>query len=120
MALLIAGFSIISYFASTSYNPITEKKQHLDMTPGQEIAIGLQSTPSMEQEYGGLSSDAAASADVSSVGQDIVSKTAAGKTPYKFDFHLLADNHTVNAFALPGGQVFITEALYKKLKTKVN
>lgn len=118
IALLIAGFSIISYFASTSYNPITEKKQHLDMTPGQEIAIGLQSTPSMEQQYGGLSRDAAASADVSAIGQDIVAKTAAGKTPYKFDFHLLADNHTVNAFALPGGQVFITEALYNKLKTK--
>ncbi len=118
IALLIAGFSIVSYFASTSYNPITEKKQHLDMTPGQEIAIGLQSTPSMEQQYGGLSRDAAASADVSAIGQDIVAKTDAGKTPYKFDFHLLADNHTVNAFALPGGQVFITEALYNKLKTK--
>lgn len=118
IALLIAAFSIISYFASTSYNPITEKKQHLDMTPGQEIAIGLQSTPSMEQQYGGLSRDAAASANVSAIGQDIVAKTAAGKTPYKFDFHLLADTHTVNAFALPGGQVFITEALYNKLKTK--
>ena len=118
IALLIAAFSIISYFASSSYNPITEKKQHLDMTPGQEIAIGLQSTPSMEQQYGGLSRDAAASANVSAIGQDIVAKTAAGKTPYKFDFHLLADTHTVNAFALPGGQVFITEALYNKLKTK--
>ncbi|CAN5142470.1 M48 family metallopeptidase [soil metagenome] len=118
IALLIAGFSVISYFASTSYNPVTETKQHLGMTPGQEIAIGLQSTPSMEQQYGGLSSDSAASAAVSAVGQDIVSKTAAGKTPYKFDFHLLADNHTINAFALPGGQVFITEALYRKLKSK--
>lgn len=118
IALLIAGFSIISYFASSSYNPITEKKQHLDMTPRQEIAIGLQSAPSMEQQYGGLSTDAAASAEVSAVGQDVVSKTAAGKTPYKYDFHLLADNRTVNAFALPGGQVFITEALYRKLKTK--
>lgn len=118
IALLIAGFSIFSYLASTSYNPITEKKQHLDMTPGQEIALGMQSTPSMEREYGGLSNDAAASANVSEVGRDIVAKTEAGKTPYKFDFHLLADNNTINAFALPGGQVFITEALYKRLKTK--
>jgi predicted Zn-dependent protease len=118
IALLIAGFSIISYFASTSYNPITEKKQHLDMTPRQEITLGLQSTPSMERQYGGLSSDAAASAEVSQIGNDIVSKTAAGKTPYHFDFHLLGDNQTINAFALPGGQVFITEALLKKLKTK--
>lgn len=118
IALLIAVFSIVSYMASTSYNPITETKQHLDMTPRQEIAIGLQSAPAMEQQYGGQSNDPNATAEVKSVGNDIVSKTAAGKTPYKFDFHLLADNRTVNAFALPGGQVFITEALYRKLRTK--
>lgn len=118
IALLIAGFSLISYFASTSYNPITEKKQHLDMTPKQEIAIGLQSTPEMEQQYGGLSSDQAAAAEVSRVGNELVSKSDAGKTPYHFDFHLLGDQSTINAFALPGGQVFITDALYKRLKTK--
>ncbi len=31
--------------------------------------------------------------------------------------YLLADDHTVNAFALPGGQVFITEGLLKLLHT---
>jgi beta-barrel assembly-enhancing protease len=35
--------------------------------------------------------------------------------PYRFHFHLLADQQTVNAFALPGGQIFITEALYERL-----
>jgi len=35
-----------------------------------------------------------------------------------FDFHLLADDRTVNAFALPGGQCFITAALYAKLKNE--
>ncbi len=118
IALLIAAFSLFTYFASTSYNPITEKKQHLDMTPRQEIALGLQSTPAMEQQYGGESHDAAATAEVKEIGNEVVSKTDAGKTPYKFNFHLLADNGTVNAFALPGGQVFITEALLKKLKTR--
>ena len=28
-----------------------------------------------------------------------------------------ADNQTINAFALPGGQVFITDGLLKRLKT---
>jgi predicted Zn-dependent protease len=35
--------------------------------------------------------------------------------PYSFDFHLLADPRVINAFALPGGQVFITEALYRRM-----
>ena len=40
--------------------------------------------------------------------------------PYRENFHftLLADPKTVNAFALPGGQVFITAALYHALETQ--
>jgi len=41
--------------------------------------------------------------------------------PYRFEFHLLDNSgqnrDSVNAFALPGGQVFITEALYRRLPT---
>jgi predicted Zn-dependent protease len=38
--------------------------------------------------------------------------------PYPFEFHLLADPETVNAFALPGGQIFITAALFTRLETE--
>ena len=31
--------------------------------------------------------------------------TVAKDSPYQFDFHLLADGETINAFTLPGGQV---------------
>ena len=43
--------------------------------------------------------------------------SAAGQSPYQFQFHLLNDPETINAFALPGGQVFITEGLLKRLQT---
>jgi predicted Zn-dependent protease len=51
------------------------------------------------------------------VGQRIVQNSDASKGPYQYSFHLLADPDTINAFALPGGQVFITEALFRKLST---
>ena len=38
--------------------------------------------------------------------------------PYPFKFHLLQDPQTINAFALPGGQVFITTGLYRELQTE--
>jgi predicted Zn-dependent protease len=40
--------------------------------------------------------------------------------PYRdsFSFTLLADDQTVNAFALPGGQIFITRALFRALETE--
>jgi predicted Zn-dependent protease len=37
---------------------------------------------------------------------------------YSFGFHLLSDGQTVNAFALPGGQIFTTYGLYKRLQTE--
>ena len=118
IALIIAAFSLFSYFGKSVYNPVTEQKQHVDMTPSQEIALGLQSAPEMAKEYGGEANDPQGEAAVQAVGEDLISKTDAGKTPYKYKFHLLADDRTVNAFALPGGQVFITEGLYKHLTTK--
>jgi predicted Zn-dependent protease len=118
IALIIAGFSLIAYFSNSVYNPVTNQKQHVDITPKQEIALGLQSVPQMEHQYGGPASDPAGQAAVTETGNELVTKTDAAKTPYKYDFHLLADDQTVNAFALPGGQVFITEGLYKHLKTK--
>lgn len=118
LALIIAGISIISYLSSTEYNPITQQKQHVDISPQQEIVLGLQSAPEMTGQMGGLSPDAKETELVNSVGSELVSKSDASKSPYKFAFHLLADQKTVNAFALPGGQVFITEGLAKRLQTR--
>ena len=58
-----------------------------------------------------------ADALVRKVGQSLVTGSVAASTPYKdnFDFHLLADQQTINAFALPGGQIFITVALLSRL-----
>ena len=54
---------------------------------------------------------------VSEVGRRIVERSDAGRSPYvdNFHFHLLSDPKTINAFALPGGQVFITKALFGRL-----
>lgn len=116
VALLIVGVSVISYCSTRSINPITGQPQYVAMSVPQEIALGLQAAPEMAAQHGGLSSDAAARRRVEEMGQSLL--VALGKdTPYQFDFHLLADPQTINAFALPGGQVFITEALYRRLQT---
>ena len=118
IALLIAGFSLLTYWCKREKNEVTGEMQHVDMTTEQEIALGLQAAPEMARQYGGLHADQQAASRVKEIGQQIVSRTKAGGTPYQFDFHLLADENTVNAFALPGGQVFITAGLLKNLQTE--
>ena len=118
MAAAIAIFSIISYFGTTQNNPITGETQHISITPDQEIALGLQAAPEMESQFGGEDANTNDQAIVDQVGNNILQGSSAGNSPYQFDFHLLADPQTINAFALPGGQVFITRALYDKLQTE--
>jgi predicted Zn-dependent protease len=118
MAIVIAVISLISYYSARVYNPVTNEVQHININEKQEIALGLQSAPQMAAQYGGLSSDQQAQALVTTVGTKLVLRTAAGKTPYRFQFHLLADKNTINAFALPGGQIFITEGLLRRLRTE--
>lgn len=116
----IALFAVISYYSTTTSetNPYTGRKQQLKLNPQEEIQLGLASVRKMADMHGGLSRDVEARASVSRVGHKLVEATDVDESEYKFDFHLLADRMTVNAFALPGGQIFITEALYRLLKTE--
>ena len=118
LAAAIAAFSLFSYFSSRQDNPVTGETQYIDITPEQEIALGLEAAPQMAAEFGGLDENAQDQAIVDEVGNRIVQSSPAGGSPYEFDFHLLDDDQTINAFALPGGQIFITRALYDKLNTE--
>lgn len=118
LALVIAAISVITYMSQSSVNVVTGEKQHVAMTINQEIALGLEAGPQMAAQHGGQSSDRVGQARVDAVGQKLLRTPTLTKSPYKFDFHLLADPKTVNAFALPGGQVYITTALYRELSTE--
>ena len=118
IGLGLVAFAFLSYQCSTEYNPVTGEEQHLSLAPQQEIALGLQAMPEMLQQYGGEHPDQQAQALVDRVGERIVAKSDAATTDWQFDFHLLADPRTINAFALPGGQVFITAALLSELKSE--
>jgi len=118
IGLAIAVVSLISYFSSQSTNPVTQEVQHIDISPDQEIAMGLQAAPEMADQFGGLDPNEADRALVQQIGENIVSNSPARDTPYQYDFHLLADPQTVNAFALPGGQIFITRALFNLLRSE--
>lgn len=119
IALLMAAVSLVTYWCNTQENEFTGEKQHVDMTVEQEIALGLQAAPQMADQYGGgLHPGQEAAQAVKKIGQQLLESSRAGNTPYEFDFHLLADEQTVNAFALPGGQIFITGGLLKRLNSE--
>ena len=88
------------------------------MTPDEEIAMGIQYAPEMANQHGGLHPDTQLRAFVDQIGKKLIDNSMARETPYRYEFHLLKDEQTVNAFALPGGQIFITYALLSKLENE--
>jgi predicted Zn-dependent protease len=123
IGIVMAGLAMISYYSKTQENPLTGEKQQVALTPQQEVAMGLQSAPQMAREYGGLYPNSEVQNQVKTLGRNLVSvfeedvRQKNLGNPYRFDFHVLNDTKSVNAFALPGGQIFITVALLSRLKS---
>ncbi|GGH34975.1 peptidase M48 Ste24p [Mangrovimonas yunxiaonensis] len=118
IGLAIVAFAYLRKCSQQEVNPYTGRTQTITLSPEQEIAIGLESAPQMAQQHGGLYPNNEYQAFVDQVGAKLVNGSIANKTPYDYEFHLLADPNTINAFALPGGQVFITYALFSKLENE--
>ncbi|TXT33539.1 MAG: peptidase M48 Ste24p [Planctomycetota bacterium] len=119
IAALILLFGAFRFLTSTQVNPVTGEKQHVAMSVPQEIALGMQSAPQMAAQMGGEVDPRSQSATlVREVGERLVADSVARNSQYRFQFHLLRDPKMVNAFALPGGQVFITVGLLSRLQNE--
>jgi predicted Zn-dependent protease len=117
--LVIAVVGVVIYMARTEVNPVTGRRQHIGMGVEEEKSLGLQAAPQMAREMGGALDPGRdpRAAEVARIGRRVVDQSDAARSPYygNYHFYLLNDPKTVNAFALPGGQVFITRGLYEKL-----
>lgn len=118
IGILFALFGFISYCSNVVENPITGERQRVQLSPRQEVAIGLQARSKMADQYGGLYPDSSLQAYIDRVGEKVIQQSDASKSNYPFEFHLLSNPQTINAFALPGGQVFITVGLLRRLNSE--
>ena len=118
LVLFIILLGFLGYCNNTVENPITGEKQQVQLSPQQEIVLGLQARSQMEAQYGGIYPDKLLQQYLKEVGKQVVIGSITAKSPYPFEFHLLQDTRTINASALPGGQVFLTIALLKRLTSE--
>lgn len=125
IAAVIALFALVSYYGRPGdENLVTGEVERVAFPEEKdEIALGLQARSEVARQFGGVVQGPPAR-KVADMGAQLVAALekdleAKGRTnPYEFEFHLLADPNTVNAFALPGGQIFITYALLERLDTE--
>ena len=115
---VVALVAVIGYCGTEETNPVTGEEQRVALTAEQEIALGVQAAPRLSEQYGGIEPDRRVQELVEGIGARLVAQSVAAESPYTFDFHVLDDEETLNAFALPGGQIFITQALVERLGTE--
>lgn len=122
MALLMAIGAVVMYYTQThkESNPITDTTVRVVGDAENDVALGLQAAPELIQQYGGEHRDDRLRDAVQAIGMKLVEANAVGDwapefEKYRWHFHLLADEETINAFALPGGQIFFTYGLFKRL-----
>jgi len=105
-SLLVAvGLAVLP--SGCARNPVTGKSQLSLVSESQEIEMGRQSAQQVAQTIG-LYDDAAAQAYVSSVGMKMAKASERPNLPW--EFHIVNDA-SVNAFALPGGFIYVTRGL---------
>ena len=107
----------IAFFvcAGCAVNPLTGESQLMLIPPEQDIAIGQQYAPEVEKQMGGRIPNDDLQRYVDNVGR----KVSYFSQRADWDYHFVAlQDKSVNAFALPGGYIFITKGMLKSLTTE--
>lgn len=102
---LISAFCIVFV---PSFKLYANDLYDLFMSPADEAQIGREEHPKILAEFGGAYSDPAITSYVDSIGQFLVQTTETPDAPFTFT---VLNSPIVNAFALPGGYVYVTRGL---------
>ena len=107
LAILLAGCSV---------NPATgESNFTAFMSPEDELRVGREQHPKILKEFGGAYEHARANAYVNAVGQKLARQSDLPNLEYTFT---VLDSDVINAFALPGGFVYISRGLLALANTE--
>ena len=104
---LIGACVIVVFMLSCATNPVTRQPEFVLMSEDQEISIGREMDPKIIQEYG-MYNSGHLQQYVETIGKRLAN--VSDRRDLYFHFKIV-DTPVVNAFALPGGYVYVTRGL---------
>ncbi len=111
---LTASAGALAVAIACATNPATGKKQLMLVSEAQEIAMGKEADQEAVAAYG-LYPDEKIQAYVNALGQRLAAKSERPSLPWSFK---VVDDPAVNAFALPGGYIYVTRGLMAHLRSE--
>ena len=113
-ALLLGTALLAGPIASCARNPVTGKNELSLVSEGQEIEMGRQASQEVAQTIGFVD-DPELQAYVAAIGKRMAAKSERPQLPW--EFHVVNDA-AVNAFALPGGFIYVTRGLLAHMNSE--
>lgn len=110
----IAGALLFLCLAACAQNPVTGEHDFVMLSEDSEISIGRTTHPKIMAQYGRYQ-DEAIQAYVQSVGERLAAVSHRKDLVYRFT---VLDSSVINAFALPGGYIYITRGLMAYLNSE--
>jgi predicted Zn-dependent protease len=104
--VVVAG-ALAVLVGSCATNPVTGKREFTLVSEGQEVEMGKGAAEEVAQTIG-LYDNAATQSYVERLGKSLAAQSERPELPWTFR---VVDDPVVNAFALPGGFIFITRGL---------
>ncbi|MCX6335639.1 MAG: M48 family metalloprotease [Bacteroidia bacterium] len=111
---VLAFIAAILFIVSCAVNPVTGKRQIMLMSEDQELALGQSYDPQVLATFGEYNNAKLASY-VQTLG------TQLGKVSHRpiVDYHFkVLDSPVINAFAVPGGYVYVTRGILGQLNSE--
>lgn len=95
---------------ATVYNPATERKEFIFITTPMEVSIGANAASQVSRDFK-ISKDLQKNNRVKEIGAKIAAVSDRKDLKYKF---AVIDDETLNAFAIPGGYLYVNSGLVDK------
>jgi len=107
LSILILTISLVLLIPSCAINPVTGKSELMFMSEEQEIALGMQYDPSVVSTFG-IYEDETLYKFIEAKGYEMGKISHRPQLEYHFK---ILDSPVVNAFAVPGGYIYLTRGI---------
>jgi predicted Zn-dependent protease len=106
-ALLVTVAALMVWVVSCAINPVTQKRELMLLSPADELEMGKQADQQILQTYGQYK-DPELAGYVSAIGKKLGALSHQPSLAYSVK---VLDSPVVNAFAVPGGYVYLTRGI---------
>lgn len=113
--LLVGLLLAVVHAAGCMRNPVTGKTELSLIGTEREVAIGLQSAPQFEGEFGGKLANSQLQGYLQEVGARLAAVSDRQDVTYEYS---LLSSEVPNGFALPGGKIYITAGLMSQMSNE--